>query len=42
MNIKHEAQYKKLIAEFDLKEIELQNIEQRWVFCDLQYSFLRE
>ncbi len=33
MNIKHEAQYKKLIVELDLKEIELKDLEQRKAFC---------
>jgi len=42
MSTKHEAQYKKLIAEFDLKEIELKNIEQRWASCDLQFFLWRE
>jgi hypothetical protein len=42
MNIKQEAQYKKLRAELDLKEIILMDLKQRKSFCEIQYSSLRE
>ncbi len=41
-SIKHKAQYKKLIVELDLQEIELKDLEQRKTFCELQYYSLRE
>jgi hypothetical protein len=41
MNIKHEAQYKKLGVELELKEIELKDLEQKKAFCELQFFFLR-
>jgi hypothetical protein len=42
ISIKHKAQYKKLIMELDLQELELKDLEQRKTFCELQYSSLRE
>jgi hypothetical protein len=42
MNIKHEAQYKKLGVELELKEIEFKDLEQKKAFCELQFIFLKE
>lgn len=35
---KHEAQFEKLQAELDLMELELEELEQKKSFCELQYT----
>jgi hypothetical protein len=40
MNFKHEAQYKKLEVELDVKEVELKEWEHRKMFYEVQYFFL--